>query len=163
MLIFLGKHLYMWLKTVFLLTLSATVQCWALLQWFPRPSPKSGTADHHLQKVIDWLCISTSYNLTSKVPNYPFNVNSSDMFYSYWHHVKIELMSRLRFVGESEVWCFYSQMVGLQMFHLRNQFNRRKPWIHNESIKYISSSMKKNSEYEKKTCIFLFKGETFKI
>ncbi len=69
---FLGKHLYMWLKTFFQLTLSATVQCWLPVQRFLRPSPKSDTADRHLQKVIDWLCISDSYSPNTKIPNYPF-------------------------------------------------------------------------------------------
>ncbi len=32
------------------------------------------TTDSHLQKVIDWLCIRTSYKPTSKILNYPFNM-----------------------------------------------------------------------------------------
>ncbi len=59
-------------KTIFLLTPSAAVQCWLQLQRLLVPSPKSDTADVHLQKVIDWLCISTSHNPTSKILSYLF-------------------------------------------------------------------------------------------
>ncbi len=50
---FVGKHLYMCLKTVSLLTLSTTI----ILTYGPvisPPSPKSDTTDRHLQKVIDY-------------------------------------------------------------------------------------------------------------
>ncbi len=39
-------------------------------------SPKNDTADRHLQRVTDWLCISTSYKPTSQTLDYPFNVSS---------------------------------------------------------------------------------------
>ncbi len=51
---FLCKHLYLWLKNIFLLTLSATVQCWLPVQRYLHPSPGSDTADRHLQKIIEW-------------------------------------------------------------------------------------------------------------
>ncbi len=55
----------MWLKNIFLLTPSATVQCWLQLQRFLLLLLKV-TPLIHLQKLTDWLCIRTSYNNTLK-------------------------------------------------------------------------------------------------
>ncbi len=60
-------------KKKFLLTLSATGQCWLQLQRFLLASPKRNAADFHLQKVIDLLYIRTSYDRTPKILNYPFH------------------------------------------------------------------------------------------
>ncbi len=61
----------MWLKAIFLV-IPFAVQCWLPVQHFYPPSPKSDTADRHLQEVIDWLCISTSSISTSKILKYPW-------------------------------------------------------------------------------------------
>ncbi len=75
----------MWLKTVFLLTLSAIVLSWLPAQPFLPTLPKSDTADRHLQRVIYWLCTSTSYNFTSKILNYPFK--KKWMSHLRFHHL----------------------------------------------------------------------------
>ncbi len=41
---------------------------------FLSSSSKSDTDDRHLQKAIDWLCISVSYNPTSETLNSPFKI-----------------------------------------------------------------------------------------